>query len=117
MSVSRWVAQGSKSPRAEIGRGLLKIVTDQTTPRILGVHAVGEGSAELIHVGQMALITRASVDDLIENVFNFPTLTEVYRIAALDCANRIDAWEQDAKDESIDVESNHVKEVEVTHVR
>lgn len=72
-------------------KGLLKIVADPNDGRLLGVHVVGEGSTELIHVGQMALIAGARVDDLIANVFNFPTLTEAYRIAALDCANHIEA--------------------------
>jgi len=71
--------------------GLLKIVANPDDGQILGVHSVGDGSTELIHVGQMALIAGARVDDLIENVFNFPTLTEAYRVAALDCANRIEA--------------------------
>jgi NAD(P) transhydrogenase len=75
--------------------GLLKIVASPDDGQILGVHSVGEGSTELIHVGQMALIAGAKVDDLIENVFNFPTLTEAYRVAALDCANRIEALEKE----------------------
>lgn len=75
---------------SRVGRGFLKIVADPTERRILGVHAVGEGAAELIHVGQMAIIASASVEDLIENVFNFPTLTEAYRVAALDCVNQIE---------------------------
>ena len=45
--------------------------------------------AYLIHVGQLAIQGRQSLDDLIENVFNFPTLAEAYRIAALDLSNRV----------------------------
>ena len=75
---------------SDVGPGLLKIVADPMSRRILGVHCIGEGSADLVHVGQMAMIAGATVDDLIENVFNFPTLTESYRTAALDCANRIE---------------------------
>lgn len=76
-------------------RGLLKIIADVEDRRILGVCVAGAGAAELIHVGQMAIIAGASIDDLIENVFNFPTLTESYRVAALDCANQIDALKGD----------------------
>lgn len=75
--------------------GLLKIVANPDDGQILGVHSAGEASTELIHVGQMALIAGARVDDLIENVFNFPTLTEAYRVAALDCANRIEALKKE----------------------
>jgi NAD(P) transhydrogenase len=69
--------------------GLLKIVADATGRKLLGVHIVGEGATELIHVGQMALVAGAGVDAFIENIFNFPTLAEAYRVAALDiCEQR-----------------------------
>ena len=45
---------------------------------------VGEGATELIHIGQMALISSADVDIFVESIFNFPTLAEAYRVAALD---------------------------------
>lgn len=64
--------------------GLLKLVADPGGRRILGVQIVGEGAAELIHVGQQALIHGAEVDSFVDNIFNFPTLAEGYRIAALD---------------------------------
>lgn len=72
---------------AGIEHGLLKLVADPHADRLLGVHVAGEGASELVHVGQMALFAGARVDDLIENVFNFPTLAEAYRIAALDARN------------------------------
>jgi NAD(P) transhydrogenase len=64
--------------------GLLKVVADPTGTKLLGVHIVGEGATELIHVGQMALCAGAGVDAFVENIFNFPTLAEAYRVAALD---------------------------------
>jgi NAD(P) transhydrogenase len=64
--------------------GLLKLVTDPTGRKVLGVHIVGEGATELIHVGQMAMLGGADVDTFVENIFNFPTLAEAYRVAALD---------------------------------
>jgi NAD(P) transhydrogenase len=79
------VARGQIS---DVGEGLLKLVADPDADRLLGVHIAGEGATELIHVGQMALNAGARVEDLVENVFNFPTLAEAYRIAALDLANR-----------------------------
>jgi NAD(P) transhydrogenase len=62
--------------------GMLKIVAD---PRgvFLGAQIVGEGATELIHIAQMALLGRFDVSKFIENIFNFPTLAEAYRVAAL----------------------------------
>ncbi len=64
--------------------GMLKIVCDTYGMKVLGVMIVGEGATELIHIGQMALISEADVDMFVENIFNFPTLAEAYRVAALD---------------------------------
>ncbi len=62
--------------------GLLKLVT---TPdgRITGAQIVGDGATELIHLAQMALLSRMHVDTFVNNVFNFPTMAEAYRVAAL----------------------------------
>ncbi len=68
--------------------GLLKMVADPRGERVLGVHIVGEGATELIHIGQMALLNQSSVDSFVENIFNFPTLAEAYRVAALDIARQ-----------------------------
>ncbi|HKO29817.1 MAG TPA: Si-specific NAD(P)(+) transhydrogenase [Nitrospiraceae bacterium] len=67
-----------------IQNGLLKMVADPTGEYLLGVQIIGEGATELIHVGQMALQHAATVDSFVENIFNFPTLAETYRVAALD---------------------------------
>lgn len=64
--------------------GMLKIVCDAKGEKVLGVMIVGEGATELIHIGQMALISDADVDIFVESIFNFPTLAEAYRVAALD---------------------------------
>jgi NAD(P) transhydrogenase len=79
------VARGQIS---NIQDGLLKIVADPTGTRILGVHIVGEGASDLIHVGQMAMLGGISVDELLETTFNFPTLGEAYRVAAYDLLER-----------------------------
>jgi NAD(P) transhydrogenase len=68
--------------------GLLKIVADQTGGKLLGVQIVGEGATELIHLGQMALLAGTGVESFVENIFNFPTLAEAYRVAALDVLER-----------------------------
>jgi NAD(P) transhydrogenase len=59
-------------------------VTDKTGETILGVMIVGEGATEVIHIGHMAMLNQSPIDIFIESTFNFPTLAEAYRIAALD---------------------------------
>ncbi len=63
--------------------GMLKIICDAQGEQILGVQIVGEGATELIHIGQMAMLSQATVDIFVESIFNFPTLAEAYRVAAL----------------------------------
>lgn len=63
--------------------GMLKIVADAAGKKILGVMIVGEGATELIHIGQMAMINNNDIDVFVESIFNFPTLAEAYRVAAL----------------------------------
>jgi NAD(P) transhydrogenase len=69
---------------AAIEYGLLKMVADPAGRKLVGVHIIGEGAAELIHVGQMALLYGGDIDAFVDNIFNFPTLAEAYRVAALD---------------------------------
>jgi NAD(P) transhydrogenase len=72
-----------------IEEGLLKLVCDAQGKKVLGVHVVGEGATELVHVGQVAIISGWDADAFVENIFNFPTLAEAYRVAALDvCKQR-----------------------------
>lgn len=69
--------------------GWLRLIVEPAGERIVGVQIIGEGATDLIHVGQLAIQGRQTLDDLIENVFNFPTLTEAYRVAALDAKTRL----------------------------
>ena len=59
------------------------------TRRLLGVHIVGEGATELIHIGQAVLNLGGTLDYFVENTFNYPTLAEAYKTAALDAWNRM----------------------------
>jgi NAD(P) transhydrogenase len=68
--------------------GLLKLVCDGAGKRVLGVQIVGEGAAELVHVGQVAIVAGWDADAFVDHVFNFPTLAEAYRVAALDVCKR-----------------------------
>jgi len=69
--------------------GMMKMIFSIKTHRLLGVHIVGEGATELIHIGQAVLNLRGTMDYFVENTFNFPTLAEAYKIAALDAYNRM----------------------------
>ena len=69
---------------AQHGPGLLRLIVEDGSRKVLGIHIMGETATELIHIGQMALIARATVDVFVDNVFNYPTLAEAYRLAALD---------------------------------
>jgi NAD(P) transhydrogenase len=73
---------------AAIPDGLLKMVADPQGKKLLGIQVVGEGAAELVSIGQMALISGLDIDVFIANTFNFPTLAEAYRLAALDIAQQ-----------------------------
>ncbi|WP_284944212.1 Si-specific NAD(P)(+) transhydrogenase [Acidisoma cladoniae] len=69
--------------------GMMKMIFSIRTRRLLGVHIVGEGATELIHIGQAVLNLKGTLDYFIENTFNYPTLAEAYKIAALDAYNRL----------------------------
>lgn len=73
---------------AGIKDGLLKMIVHSKTLKILGVHIVAEGATDLIHVGEMAIINNNDVRIFLENVMNFPTLGEAYRIAALNIVTK-----------------------------
>jgi len=70
-------------------QGLLKLIVDARDEKLLGVHIVGEQASELIHIGQLVMNLNGNVRDLIANVFNYPTLAECYKLAALDCAHQL----------------------------
>lgn len=72
-----------------LNTGLLKMLFALETRRLLGVHIVGEGATELVHIGQAVLNLQGTLDYFIENTFNYPTLAEAYKIAALDAWNRM----------------------------
>jgi NAD(P) transhydrogenase len=78
--------------RAQIsgaGHGLLKMVADPEGERLLGVQVVGDAATELVHIGQLALQSSATIESFIDNIFNFPTYAEAYRIAALDILGQV----------------------------
>jgi NAD(P) transhydrogenase len=80
-------ADFSEVARAHIAgepAGFLTLLCDRDSARVLGCQVLGEGATELVHLGQAAIATRSSADFFVEQIFNFPTMTEAYRIAAFD---------------------------------
>ena len=69
--------------------GLLKILFHQDTRKVLGVHAIGESAAEIVHIGQAVLSFGGTIDYFRDTVFNYPTFAEAYKVAGLDGLNKI----------------------------
>jgi NAD(P) transhydrogenase len=69
--------------------GMLKLLIHQETKRILGVHIIGTGATELIHIGQAVMAYEGTIDFFLNNVFNYPTLAECYKVAALNGVNKL----------------------------
>jgi NAD(P) transhydrogenase len=86
------------NPRAQIlgdTTGLIKLVFDPDTQRVLGVHIIGEQASELIHIGQACMHFGGTLDFFIQNVFNFPTLSDLYKYAAYDGLGQANRHRQD----------------------
>jgi NAD(P) transhydrogenase len=80
-------ADFSEVARAHIAgepKGFLTLLCERSSARVLGVQVLGEGATDLVHLGQAAIANGATADFFIEQIFNFPTMTEAYRIAAFD---------------------------------
>jgi NAD(P) transhydrogenase len=69
--------------------GMLKLLVAPDTGRLLGVHIFGTGATELLHIGQAVMGCDGTVDYLVDAVFNYPTLAEAYKVAALDAMNKM----------------------------
>jgi len=69
--------------------GLLKLLVGVPDRRVLGVHVFGTGATEVVHIGQAVMINEGTVDALVDTVFNYPTLAESYKVAALDVTNKL----------------------------
>ena len=69
--------------------GILKMLFSIEDKKLLGVHIVGEGATELVHIGQAVIALEGTLDYFMQSVFNYPTLAEAYKVAALDAWNRM----------------------------
>jgi NAD(P) transhydrogenase len=87
-SICRGRADFSEVARAHIAgepAGFLRLLCERGSMRVLGAQAIGEGATELVHLGQLAIAAHATAEYFVDHMFNFPTMTEAYRIAAFDC--------------------------------
>ncbi|HXZ11896.1 MAG TPA: Si-specific NAD(P)(+) transhydrogenase [Candidatus Sulfotelmatobacter sp.] len=69
--------------------GMLKLLFDRNTRKLLGVHVIGQRATEIIHIGQAVLAFGGSIEYFRDTVFNYPTLAEAYKVAALDGLNKL----------------------------
>ena len=86
--VARWseLARGLMTGDED---GMLKLLVSTEDRSLLGVHVIGTGATDLVHIGQALMGGALSVDFLVQAVFNYPTFAESYKVAALDAINRI----------------------------
>jgi NAD(P) transhydrogenase len=69
--------------------GVIKLVVERSTRKLLGCHCIGERASELVHIGQTAMLLGGTIDVFIEGVFNYPTLSEMFKYAAYDALGSI----------------------------
>jgi NAD(P) transhydrogenase len=88
VGVARWseLARGLMSGDED---GMLKLLVSTEDRTLLGVHVIGTGATDLVHIGQAVMGGDSTIDFLVTAVFNYPTFAESYKVAALDAANRI----------------------------
>ena len=75
--------------------GMLKLLFHGESRKLLGVHIIGAEASELVHIGQAVLAFGGTLDYFVNTVFNYPTLAECYKVAALDCYNKIGLSDED----------------------
>jgi NAD(P) transhydrogenase len=73
--------------------GRLKLLFHRDTRKVLGVHIIGEGASELVHIGQVVMTLDGTVDYFVETVFNYPTLAECYKAAAFNGLGRLNRYQ------------------------
>ena len=73
--------------------GRLKLIFHRETHAVLGVHIIGEEASELVHIGQAVMVLGGKVDYFIDNVFNYPTLAECYKVAAFNGLGRLHRYQ------------------------
>lgn len=90
------IARFSEIARGQIAgdvTGMLKLLFHRDTRKLLGVHVIGESATEIIHIGQAVMALDGTIDYFRDTVFNYPTMAECYKVAALDGLNKLSLWE------------------------
>ncbi len=72
--------------------GMLKLLFHRETKKLLGVHVIGESATEIVHIGQAVMALGGTIDYFRDTVFNYPTMAECYKVAALDGLNKLSLW-------------------------
>ncbi len=72
--------------------GMLKLLFHRETRKLLGVHVIGESATEIVHIGQAVMALDGTIDYFRDTVFNYPTMAECYKVAALDGLNKLSLW-------------------------
>jgi NAD(P) transhydrogenase len=86
------IARFSEIARGQISgddSGMFKMIFGREDGKLLGVHCIGSGATELVHVGQAVIGLGGGLDYFLNTVFNYPTLAECYKTAAFDGINRL----------------------------
>ncbi|HVT26887.1 MAG TPA: Si-specific NAD(P)(+) transhydrogenase [Lacipirellulaceae bacterium] len=99
------MARFSEIARGQIAgdhSGMLKLLFHRDTRKLLGVHVIGESATEIIHIGQAVMALDGTIEYFRDTVFNYPTMAECYKVAALDGLNKLSLWEE-AESESAGV--------------
>ena len=74
--------------------GVLKLLFDRNTRKLLGIHVIGEAATEIIHIGQAVMALGGTIDYFRDTVFNYPTMAECYKVAALDGLNKLSLFNE-----------------------
>ena len=69
--------------------GMRKLLFHRESLKLLGVHAIGERAAEIIHIGQAVMAYGGTIEYFVNTVFNYPTMAEAYKVAAFDGLNKL----------------------------
>ena len=91
------MARYSEIARGQIAgdhTGMLKLLFHRETRKLLGVHVIGESATEIVHIGQTVMAFDGTIDYFRDTVFNYPTMAECYKVAALDGLNKLSLWEE-----------------------
>jgi NAD(P) transhydrogenase len=89
------IARYSEIARGQIAgdvSGMLKLLFHRETRKLLGVHVIGEAATEIIHIGQAVMTLGGTIEYFRDTVFNYPTMAECYKVAALDGLNKLSLW-------------------------